>query len=190
MLKCPKCGTIFEGRPDHCPICGVKLAFPEPKAKTQTKILPDGRRVVVKKKKAQKRVPPLNLPTNRHFIKYILLCIITLGIYGLVFEAHYRRDINVIRIYHGHQKRISFLPIFLLSIITAGIPMIIFNLINAYDTYRYASRAKAKAHGSFVFYILSVLLLSWTVICPIIAIVQMFRTMNSVCGALNRESRQ
>ena len=63
--------------------------------------------------------------TNRSLIKYILLTIITCGIYGLWFISQWAKDLNTICAADGRHTR-GLIGLFLLSIITCGIYPIIY----------------------------------------------------------------
>lgn len=60
------------------------------------------------------------METNRSLIKYILLCLITFGIYGLFFWHKYVQDVNTLCSGDGKNTR-GILALILLSIITLGI---------------------------------------------------------------------
>ena len=57
---------------------------------------------------------------NRSFIIYVLLNIITLGIYGIIFWYQYTDDLNTV-CYGDGKKTTNYLIVILLSIITCGI---------------------------------------------------------------------
>ena len=126
------------------------------------------------------------LRTNRSFIKLFFLSIVTLGIYALVFYCKWGRDLNRIRLYHGDRKRIGFFGAFFLGFITFGITMLVWAIRSVTHPYAYARLEKCQ-HGSAAFCIVSYLLLSWTIVCPIIVTVQLIRTMNDLCRALNKK---
>ncbi len=60
------------------------------------------------------------METNRSLIKYYLLCIITLGIYGLFFWHKYVQDVNTLCSGDGKNTK-GLLVAILLSILTLGI---------------------------------------------------------------------
>ena len=126
------------------------------------------------------------LKTNRSFVKLFFLGLVTLGIYALIFYYKWGRDLNRIRAYSGDKKRLGFFGAFFLGLITLGITMIVWAIRAAVHPYTYARRRKCQ-HGSIAFCLVSFLLLSWTIVCPIIASVQLIRTMNDLCRALNKE---
>ena len=127
------------------------------------------------------------LKTNRGFIKLLHLSLITLGIYSLVFFYRAGKDINNIRKYYGDRKRMGFFGSLFLSIITLGIPLLVFSIRVVCSYYRYATIEKVD-RGSAAFFFISMFLLPWTLVCPIIADVQMIKTMNNISREL--ESRR
>ena len=173
MPKCPRCGEPFEGKPAQCPNCFAKFAYSVPKKPEPTE--------EPTRHKEKKRV----LKTNRSLLKCIFLPIITLGIYYLVFITCYGRDLNALRVYYGFKKRFGFWQAFFLSLITLGIPAIVFWFRMIIDTYRCAGKAGAETKGSIPWVILAHLLLGWTLICPLIAEWQLYKTMNRTCAAYN-----
>ena len=71
-------------------------------------------------------VPVMKLRTNRGLLKFILLTIVTLGIYAIVCFSHVSSEINKVAGPYDHRKTLHFcLVFFILTPITAGI----FNLI-------------------------------------------------------------
>ena len=92
MAFCTKCGKELEGGATVCPNCGA----PAPSAAPS--------------------VPAVQLKTNRGLIKYVLLSIITLGIYGLVVMSSVSTDINTIASRYDGKKTMHFcLLVFLVS---------------------------------------------------------------------------
>ena len=66
--------------------------------------------------------PAAQLRTNRGLLKFILLSIITLGIYGIVVMSHISTDINVIATRYDGKKTMHYcLVLFIFSWLTLGI---------------------------------------------------------------------
>ena len=84
MAFCTKCGKELEGGASVCPNCGAPVPSAAPSA------------------------PAVQLKTNRGLIKYILLSIITLGIYGLVVMSSVSTDINTIASRYDGKKTMHF----------------------------------------------------------------------------------
>lgn len=77
---------------------------------------------VVQPNQQSSTAPVGQLRTNRGLLKYILLSIVTLGIYGIVVMSAISNDINVIASrYDGRRTMHYCLLIFLVSWITLGI---------------------------------------------------------------------
>ena len=72
--------------------------------------------------KTQNQAPVVKLRTNRGLLKFILLSIITLGIYAIVCLSHVSSEINKVAGPYDHKKTLHYcLVLFLLTPITAGI---------------------------------------------------------------------
>ena len=67
----------------------------------------------------------MTLRTNRGLLKYILLSMITFGIYGLICLMNVGNDMNTIATKHDGKKTMNYILVVLLSMITLGIPMIV-----------------------------------------------------------------
>ncbi|MCR4879358.1 MAG: DUF4234 domain-containing protein [Bacilli bacterium] len=207
MPKCPKCGEAFEGRPERCPKCGVKFAYPQPaatkeaapkKVETESKEkiansnVPANKAELSREKPNDSTLPASknepakvnNCATNRGFFKFIILSIITLGIYGLIFEYRYGKDLNTCRQAYGLRTKMGFFAAFFLSFVTFGITGLIYLINKVSDTYSLAAR-ETETRGSVATFFVFNILLVWTVVCPIIAWSQLFKTMNFLCEKVN-----
>lgn len=72
--------------------------------------------------------PPLQLNTSRTLLKFILLSIITLGIYAIVVMSKISTDINVIASKYDGKKTMHYcLVIFVFSWLTLGIVPLVWN---------------------------------------------------------------
>ena len=201
--RCPNCGVYFIGLKEHCPNCHATLSYkivsaipykapnaqqtkPQLPQKVNASNLPSK----VEVKKETKEMNPfkvLPLRTRRSCIKFFFLNLITLGIYAFVYFHKYGVDLNRIRIHYKALPRFGYIPSFFLSLVTLGIPLLLFYIRRTKDTYKYA-RKEGVACGSSVFWYLSFfIVLSWTIVCPIIASFQLVRTMNNLCKTLNEK---
>lgn len=98
MKYCEKCGAEIMDEAVVCPKCGCS----------------------VKSAKAEK--PAIQLKTNRSLLKFILLSIITLGIYGIVVMSAVSTDINTIAAKYDGKKTMHYcLVLFIFSWLTMGI---------------------------------------------------------------------
>lgn len=99
MKYCSKCGTAINDDAAVCVNCGCSVGTPA------TQVKPVGQ-----------------LKTNRGLLKFILLSIITLGIYGLVVMSSVGTDINAIAGRYDGKKTMHFcLVFFIFSALTLGI---------------------------------------------------------------------
>ena len=76
------------------------------------------------------QVAPENRPvgqlnTNRSLIKYILLSIVTFGIYSIVFFYSVGENMNVLASRHDGRKTMNYILVLLLAIVTFGIVPIV-----------------------------------------------------------------
>ena len=66
-----------------------------------------------------------NLPESRGFIKWLLLSIVTLGIYSLVMMYHISEEINLVAAKDGKKTMNYLLLIFIVGPITLGIGAVV-----------------------------------------------------------------
>ena len=96
MTYCSNCGAQIADNAVLCPRCGCLTG-------------------------AQQR-PGIPLKTNRSLLKFILLSLITFGIYGIVVMSAISTDINTIASRHDGKKTMHYcLVLFLFSWLTLGI---------------------------------------------------------------------
>lgn len=106
MKYCSKCGKEVSDEADVCLNCGCS----------------------VKEKPAVSSAPVGQLKTNRSLLKFILLSIITFGIYGLVVMSAVSTDINAIASRYDGKKTMHYcLVVFIFSGLTLGIVPLVWN---------------------------------------------------------------
>ncbi|MBQ4096668.1 MAG: DUF4234 domain-containing protein [Clostridia bacterium] len=97
MKFCSKCGTQLDDAAVACTNCGAPMA-------------------------TANAAPTAQLKTNRGLLKFILLSLITFGIYGLVVMSAVSTDINTIAQRYDGRKTMHFcLVAFIFSWLTCGI---------------------------------------------------------------------
>ena len=102
MKDCTKCGHEINDDAVVCPNCGCAVQPARPAA------------------------PVVQLKTNRGLVKYILLSLITFGIYGLVVMSAVSTGINTIETRHDGKKTMTFcLLFFIVSWLTLGIGVLV-----------------------------------------------------------------
>lgn len=134
----------------------------------------------------QGATPAVQLKTNRGWIKMILLTIVTLGIYPLVVWCKWSSEINITSSKYDGKKTTHFaLVAFLLSWLTLGIyPLIWMTTFSS----RVGNEARrrgldTKLNGGS-FWIFDILL-SWTVVCPLIYLAKLCKAMNYINDSYN-----
>ena len=101
MKYCTNCGKEVHDNAVVCVHCGCRLNPNQP-------------------------MPGIRLNTNRSLIKYILLSLITFGIYGLVVMSGISEDINTIASRYDNKKTMHYcLIVFLFSWLTLGIAVLV-----------------------------------------------------------------
>lgn len=100
MKYCSKCGKEISDDADICVNCGCSVSG----------------------KTAASNAPVGQLKTNRSLLKFILLSMITFGIYGLVVMSSVSTDINTIASRYDGKKTMHYcLVVFIFSWLTFGI---------------------------------------------------------------------
>lgn len=129
---------------------------------------------------------PAQLKTNRGLLKFILLSIITLGIYGLVVMSSVSNDINLIAgRYDGKRTMHYCLLIFIVGPITLGIGTIVwFHKISARIGAELGRRGINYGFGAADFWLWNVLG-SLIVVGPFIYYHKLFVAMNKLSENYN-----
>lgn len=137
MKYCAKCGKEVHDDAVVCVHCGCSL-----ETKPMAAAAPVGQ-----------------LKTNRSLLKYILLSIITFGIYGLVVMSSVSTDINTIASRYDGKKTMHFcLVFFIFSAITLGIvPLVWYHKISNRIGAELARRNISYSFGAGTFWGWSVL---------------------------------
>ena len=130
--------------------------------------------------------PIHQLKTNRGLVKFILLNMITFGIYGIVVMSTVSTDINEIASRYDGKKTTHFcLMAFLYSWLTLGIsPFVWYHKISARIGNELARRGIAYAFGAGAFWGWNILG-SLIFIGPLVYTHKLFRAMNLLCGHYN-----
>ncbi len=69
--------------------------------------------------------PAIQLSTNRSFLKFLFLNIVTCGIYGIICLYEISKDINTIASRYDNKKTMNYVVAWLLSTVTFGISIIV-----------------------------------------------------------------
>lgn len=106
-MYCPQCRNPIPEDSTFCPNCGTQLNGEQYSSPVQTT-------------NGTSYSRPL-LRTDRSLTKFILLGIITLGIYDIVVMVHIAQEINIISSKHDGKHTMHYLLMLLLLILTLGI---------------------------------------------------------------------
>lgn len=122
---------------------------------------------------------------NRSLLVYILLSIITFGIYSLWFYYAYARDMNIVCAGDG-KKTGGLLAIIFLSMITFGIYGIVWTYKVGDRIFENCTRKGIKAPCSGGSLLCWNILGSMIVIGPLVAMHKMIKGLNLLCAHYNR----
>ena len=127
--------------------------------------------------------------TNRGVIKFYLFTILTLGIYAIVFWVRFGNDLNRVKEKAGIEgsSLMNFVGAMFLGLITFGIVPLVWVLKVICRTYHAANVLGTKSKGSIATAIIFYTLLSWTIVCPIIAAHNLFATANNLGKWYNQD---
>ncbi len=155
MKYCSKCGNQVNDDAAVCVSCGCSVAD------------------------AQNSRPVGQLKTNRGLIKYILLSLITFGIYGLVVMSAVSTDINIIAGRYDGKKTMHYcLLYFVFSWLTFGIaPIVWFHRISSRIGSELNRRGISYSFGAGSFWGWNVLG-SFIVVGPFIYLHKLLKSMN------------
>lgn len=127
------------------------------------------------------------MKSNRGALKFFLLSLITLGIYEIVFFSGVGEDLNIVA--QNQKKTTHFcLVFFILSWLTLGIyPIVWFHGISAKAGTALKERGISYEFGASTFWIWMVLL-SFTVVGPILYISKLCKAMNLLVDDYNNKN--
>lgn len=138
------------------------------------------------KKAPSPNAGPAKLKTDRNIVVYILLTIITCGIYGLFFLHSWIQDVNTACQGDGDDTP-GLLMFYLLTIVTCGIYSYVwyYKLANrlANNASRYGLRFSDSGGSILLWMILGSFLCG---IGPLVAMHKLFTNTNAICAAYNR----
>ena len=134
----------------------------------------------------ENNVPSEKLRTNRSLWKYLLLSLITFGIYGIVVMSHVSTEINYIATKHDHRNTMHYcLMFFLLSWLTLGIyPLVWWTLLSSRMGQELVTRNLNYSFGGGTFWGWGILG-SLIIVGPFIYYHKLFKAMNKLCEDYN-----
>lgn len=124
--------------------------------------------------------PMLKLPTGRGLIKFILLSIVTLGIYNTVVWSRMSTEINISASRYDGKRTMPYLGMLMLSVVTLMIyPLYWFHQFSKRVGNELTRRGIDFKFGAFDFWIFNVLL-SLVIVGPFIYAYKLLKAMNLI----------
>ena len=160
MKFCAKCGKQLLDEAVVCPDCGVPVESPS--------------------------APAIRLSTNRSLLKFILLSLITFGIYGIVILSKISTDINLVASKHDGKKTMHYcLVLFLFSWLTLGIvPLVWYHKLSARMGRELERRGIDYSFGAGTFWLWDILG-ALIIVGPFIYTHRLLKSMNLLCEDYN-----
>lgn len=136
----------------------------------------------------QMQRPVAQLKTNRKLIKFILLNLITFGIYSIVFYSSISTDVNIICSRYDGKKTMHYcLLFFLVGIITFGIgDLVWFHKISGRIGRELKRRGINYGFSAGTFWLWNVLGSLLCFVGPFIYIHKLAKAMNKLCTDFNQ----
>lgn len=164
MKYCKKCGAELVDEAVICPKCGC----------------------AVEDQPVTSNVPAWQLKTNKSLLKYVLLSLITFGIYGLVVMTSVSEDINTIASQHDGKKTMHYcLLFFIVGPLTLGIAYLVWEhkicaRIGA-ELQRRNINYKLSPADFWLWNVLGILI----IVGPLVYRYKMFKAMNALASDYN-----
>lgn len=164
MKYCSKCGKELKDNVTACMYCGSTIES-----------TPGG-----------SITPVYQLKTNRTLLKYVLLSIITFGIYGIVVLSSVSTDINTIASKYDGKKTMHFcLVCFIFSWLTFGIvPIVWYHRISNRIGGELSRRSLDYSFGASTFWLWNVLG-ALIIVGPFIYVHKLLKSMNLLSADYN-----
>ena len=124
------------------------------------------------------------MKTDRIFLMYLVLSIVTCGIYPIIFWYQYTEDLNIICAKDG-KPTMNYIIVLLLGIVTCGIFLFVwyYQIGDRLEKNCQAYGVQTTTSGTTL--LLWVLLGTWVVVGPYIAAYKMIEDMNNLSIAYN-----
>jgi len=176
-MNCTNCGAQLGADTKFCDNCGTPVAAPAAPAAPQAPYAPQ---------QPVATPPAVKFRTDRSFIKTLLLSIVTLGIYPIVMYCHMGDEINVICTPHDGEKTMNY---FIANFLLGPITLMIYSLVWNHKFCNRIGRELARRNIAIDFSAKTMwifgILLSFTIVCPIIYVVKMLKAMNAINESYN-----
>lgn len=182
MKFCQQCGEALNDNVDFCTKCGQPVRA----SGTAAQVENDGSttNVYINQTAAQ---PLTQLKTDRSLLKFILLSLITFGIYSIVWYSSVSTDINLIASRYDGKKTMHFcLMSFVVAPITFGIGAFVWgHNISARIGNELSRRGIDYSFGASTYWLWNILGLL-IVVGPFIYLYKLAKAMNLLCEDFNK----
>ena len=181
-MYCPNCNNQVVEHAVACPYCGTQFAGDDIGGTT---VLDQNPYAAYQSYAPRTQPPKIVLPTDRSLLKFVLLSIVTLGIYGIVTYCQIVTDLNIAASRYDGKRTMSYMGMCTLAPITCGIlPLVwLHNLSN-----RIGDEARRRGYdckfGAKDFWLWNVLG-SVIVVGPFIYCHKMLKAMNNINESFN-----
>lgn len=175
---CQQCGETLENNTTICPKCGYDNTVDKP---VPTNLGENSTAV-------PNNAPPIaQLKTNRGLLKYILLSLVTFGIYSIVCFSSISTDINIIASRYDGKKTMHFCLLgFIVAPLTLGIGAIVwYHKLSARIGSELQRRGIPYRFGAGSFWLWNVLGLL-IVVGPLVYTYKLFKAMNLLAENYNQ----
>lgn len=186
-MYCKNCGAVLNEDAKFCTMCGTKTEAPAAAQPNGGNAYGNAQYYGGYDSCSAPAYPVLELKTNRGLAKFILLNIITLGIYGIVVLSEISTSINTVASRYDRRKTMHYcLMYFLIAPLTAGIGMLVWyhNLSDriGIELRRRNLRTEFSASTFWLWGFLGSLI----IVGPFIYDYRLFKAMNELCGDYNQ----
>ena len=192
MKYCPNCGAAVNDGAAFCPQCGTSVPSPGGGYAPNSSYTPSSGYSAPAGTYAPDpgcgtSAPIAQLSTNRGLLKFILLSLITFGIYGLVVMSKISTDINIIASRYDGKKTMHYcLVVFVFSWLTLGIyPLIWSHKLCGRIGDELCRRGIAYDFGASTFWLWGVLG-GLIIVGPFIYCYKLFKAMNLLSADYNQ----
>lgn len=170
-MKCMNCGNEINDGMKYCTVCGAEQNLSA--QNTQQATAPVS------------YAPALQFSTDRGLLKYILLSLITFGIYGMVTYSRIPDELNIVASRYDGRKTMPFFTMFFIMPYTLGILALVWqhNMANRIGC-ELRRRGYDYKFGASDFWLWNVLG-SLILIGPFVYCYKLFKSMNMINASYN-----
>ena len=191
-MLCKNCGVEIPENTKFCPVCGAEVSFGQTVTEVAGNLFESAESELVSAVEEVRQsftgeAPQERLKDDRGLLSYILLTLITCGIYSYYFIYTLARDVNT-ACYGDGKETTGLVAFILLSVVTCGIYAWVwyYKLGNrlAENAPRYGMHFEENGTTLLLWILLGSLVCG---IGPFIAMYILIKNTNRICNAYNRQ---